>query len=193
MTSRSRARETERHHFQSSSDFAAQNRWNNGRVFKVMSRFAQKTGTGIADTEELPVVASPFAAPLPAPMEEPPSVEEPPSASPSVEEPPSASPSPRAAESVAERISASRMLKKWREAGLLRPDDERLSASDFNVRLREAGVLDGGPRAWEPTTLARLLGAEVEQRNQQGEPYAAIVYTPQIQELLRGLYRDGKL
>lgn len=90
--------------------------------------------------------------------------------------------------------SLSVVLNAWREAGELRAEDAEMKTPALNMRLGEAGVLVGKPGAWEPTKLARTLGVVVEQRtNAQGQPYVSIEYTPQMQELMLGLYLAGKL
>lgn len=80
-------------------------------------------------------------------------------------------------------------LRFLREAGELHEDDADQSTPAFNLRLADPGVLVGKPGEWEPTRLAEVLGAlEVERST-----YTSVEYTPQMQELLLGLYRDGRL
>lgn len=81
------------------------------------------------------------------------------------------------------------MLGRWREAGELHEDDADLNTPALNLRLADAGVLVGKPGEWEPTRLAEVLGVlEVERST-----YTSLEYTPQMQELLLGLYRNGRL
>ncbi|MGP5088589.1 DEAD/DEAH box helicase [Brachybacterium tyrofermentans] len=137
--------------------FAAPNRWDNGKIFSVMSRFAQR-----AERAEAAEVGQP--ATVTGPAESP-------------------------AADRAQQGTLSTVLGRWRDAGELHEDDADLSTPALNLRLADAGVLDGKPGEWEPTRLAALLGVlEVERST-----YTSLEYTPQMQELLLGLYRDGRL
>lgn len=160
--------------------FAAANRWNNGKVFGVMSGFAQRPNALPALREDpLISVEEGWAASTPTTL---------------VAGSSQTMGKTRALESGAAAVSLTVVLKGWREAGELRDEDAGMKTSALNARLSEAGVLIGEPGAWEPSKLARALGVVVEQRhNARGEQYESIEYTPQMQELLLGLYREGKL
>ncbi|MGP9680876.1 hypothetical protein [Brachybacterium sp. AOP3-A1-3] len=89
----------------------------------------------------------------------------------------------------AQQGTLSTVLGRWREAGELHEDDADLNTPALNLRLADAGVLVGKPGEWEPTRLAEVLGVlEVERST-----YTSLEYTPQMQELLLGLYRNGRL
>lgn len=164
--------------------FAAANRWNNGDVFSVMSKFAQRSDALFAlGKDPMVSVAEDVTVPpsialadedvtVMSPLTEPTQTEE----------------------SGAYAASLSVVLKGWREAGELRAEDADMNARALNARLSEAGVLVGEPGAWEPSKLARALGVVVEQRyNALGEQYGSIAYTSQMQDLLLRLYLDEKL
>ena len=132
--------------------FAAPNRWDNGKIFSVMSRFAQR-----AERAEAAEVGQP-AGPRRRPTDQ--------------------------------QGTLSTVLGRWRDAGELpparcRPEHPRPQPAP----RRRCALLDGKPGEWEPTRLAALLGVlEVERST-----YTSLEYTPQMQELLLGLYRDGRL
>ncbi|ATG53014.1 hypothetical protein CFK38_16930 [Brachybacterium vulturis] len=172
--------------------FAAPNRWDNGPIFSVMSRFAQRatteaivpeeaTGTGELSPSEqragLIMPATPAAA---APSKEAPQ--------PSAEEPAEATPAR------ARQGPLTTVIREWKTAGVLFEDDADLAASAFNLRLADAGILDGEPGQWRPTKLAGLLGVvEVEKSRPGKNPYISIEYTPGAQKLLLQLYRDQQI
>ncbi|WP_193107002.1 DEAD/DEAH box helicase [Brachybacterium sp. FME24] len=176
--------------------FASPIRWDNGKIFSVMSRFATRTARAVrtetADVEE-PVTfmdptegeVSSIAAPDP---ERPELISEPASTSAPEATRPDA-PAQATATAAAQQGTLSTVLGRWREAGELRGDDADLSTPALNLRLADAGVLVGKPGEWAPTRLAAVLGVlEVERST-----YNSLEYTPQMQELLLGLYRDGRL
>lgn len=87
-----------------------------------------------------------------------------------------------------------KLLARWRAEGLLREDDAALASDALNLRLHDAGVLEGEAGAWAPTPLARRLGVTSTQRtDQRGQSFTAIVYGPWAQEILLRLYQDGDL
>ncbi|MGP5132285.1 DEAD/DEAH box helicase [Brachybacterium tyrofermentans] len=176
--------------------FASPIRWDNGKIFGVMSRYAQRAARAVrTETAEAEGPAafkdptdgevSSIAVPDP---ERPDLLPDPASTSaPEVTRP--AAPAHTSATAAAQQGALSTVLGRWREAGELRGDDADLSTPALNLRLADAGVLDGKPGEWEPTRLAAVLGVlEVERST-----YVSLEYTPQMQELLLGLYRDGRL
>lgn len=91
-------------------------------------------------------------------------------------------------------LTLTALLAQWREHGMLTEDDAALATSAWNLRLAEAGVLEGETGAWEPTALAGRLGVLTEQRRgAKGQEYTAIMYTPRMRMLLEELYREGLL
>lgn len=93
------------------------------------------------------------------------------------------------ATAAAQQGTLSTVLGRWRKAGELREDDAELNIPALNLRLADAGVLAGRPGEWEPTRLAAVLGVLQVKRS----TYTNLEYTPQMQELLLGLYRGGRL
>ncbi len=156
--------------------FAAANRWNNGQAFETMGRHATRipldppeAAAGPAAEGAEPVLVQPAPAPrMPAANAEPAPVR---------------------------TLTASALLNRWRSAGQLRDEDAQLKAQRMNERLRDAGVLAGRPGEWQPTVLAKLLGAEIVQRQdtRTGSAFESLEYAPRMQEVLLELYLDGKL
>lgn len=149
--------------------FAAPSRWDNGRVFSVMSGFATRE----ASVEDL--------EPEPEPEPEPDAEADVDANADAVADP---------EEPVATtQGTVTTLLGRWREAGELREEDADLRTAALNLRLADAGVLVGKPGEWAPSRLAAVLGVlEVEHST-----YSSLEYTPQMQELLLDLYRDGRI
>ncbi|MGP9845093.1 DEAD/DEAH box helicase [Brachybacterium sp. 107] len=173
--------------------FAAPNRWDNGKIFSVMSRFATRAARTetveaeepVASTDQTEGEVPSIAVPDP---ERPEVLPDPASTSvPEVTRP--AAPAQSTASAAAQQGTLSTVLGRWREAGELHEDDADLGTPALNLRLADAGVLVGKPGEWAPTRLAEVLGVlEVERST-----YTSLEYTPHMQELLLGLYRDGRL
>ena len=168
--------------------FAAPNRWDNGKVFGVMSRFAQRTARS-ETAEELDASRGLIAGEAPSaavPDAEQSELLSEPASTPAPEETRPAAPSQTAA---LQQGTLTAVLGRWREAGVLREEDADLNTPALNLRLADAGVLVGKPGEWAPTRFAAMLGVlEVERSS-----YTSLEYTPKMQELLLGLYRDGRL
>lgn len=166
--------------------FAAKNRWNNGAIFTTMSRFAEKSDAvfvqdsapateTVTDSEPEETVSTAGERPSAA---EPQPVAEPALPVGVLEKP----------------VTVTDLLKAWNEAGVLEDEDAGVKTTDFNLRLREAGVLVGGPGKWEASLLATTLGVITEPRTKaDGEPYSVLLFSPEIQEILVTLYRSGRL
>ncbi|GAA1319131.1 DEAD/DEAH box helicase [Brachybacterium tyrofermentans] len=176
--------------------FASPIRWDNGKIFGVMSRYAQRAARAVrTETAEAEGPAA-FKDPtdgevssIAVPDPERPDLLPDPASTSAPEATRPAAPAHTSATAAAQQGALSTVLGRWREAGELRGDDADLSTPALNLRLADAGVLDGKPGEWEPTRLAAVLGVlEVERST-----YVSLEYTPQMQELLLGLYRDGRL
>ena len=155
--------------------FAAVNRWNNGQAFETMGRHAVKIPL---DAPEVAAGMAEAEVPVAAQVQtEPPTPET------------SQAPAP------ARTLTATALLNRWRTTGQLRDEDAQIKAQHMNERLRDAGVLAGRPGEWQPTALARLLGAETIERHdtRTGNTYESLEYAPRMQDLLLELYLDGKL
>ncbi|MFC0672998.1 DEAD/DEAH box helicase [Brachybacterium hainanense] len=165
--------------------FAAPNRWARGPVFEVMSAHATRSS-------RTPDAGLPDAGP---PDAEPPGrAADAGSAEPSGRAAPQSSAEDRPLPATAEPVTLSRLLRAWREDATLREEDAGLTAAALNLRLREAGVLTGGPGGWAPSPLAAHLGVqEVERTGADGTAFSSIEYTAAMQEILRAMYRDGRI
>lgn len=170
--------------------FAAPNRWENGPVFQVLSRFARRpksAGTHTAGDVVDPAGTDGSVGPGVPPV------------SPAEDSPAPESPAESAADDESEADDArpqtlTAIIQDWERAGQLTADDSGLKAQILNPRLAAIGLLAGEPGSWRPTPLAALLGvAEVERPGGSGGPYTAIEYSAEAQELLAVLYRDGNL
>ncbi|MGY5764283.1 DEAD/DEAH box helicase [Brachybacterium sp. DNPG3] len=183
---------------------AAPNRWANGPVFEVMARHAQRIDPHVllAGADEPAMqVDGPTSAPAEPTAEwtvvsaEPTSEPEEPTAEPTTE-PATATAEPAGASADADPAvqgALSAVLRRWERIGAIRAEDAPLGAAALNRRLAEAGVLEGEPGQWTPSRLAAVLGVlEVEKTGSNGD-YTSIEYTPAAQELLLGLYREGRL
>lgn len=165
--------------------FAAEERWNNGPVFSAMSAYARRGDAQVVGPHGQAL--DDFREPQPI----------------AAVEVRSAQPEQRSGICSAETarepsatnlpVVLSAMLEKWRAKGVLSVDDEGLTAKDLNPRLAAAGVLEGEPGTWRPGRLASLIGVVSERRGEPGKEYDWIGYTPQMQDLLLKLYRDGHL
>jgi RecA/RadA recombinase len=167
--------------------FAAKNRWNNGAIFTTMSRFAAKSDAVFSDDPAPLPEAEPSVSAPPAPEE---------TVSTAIERPPVAElPAVEVLAGVLGKpVTATVLLKAWRESGILREEDSTLKASDLNLRLRDVGVLVGKPKQWEASTLAANLGLMTETRTQEdGTSYSLLLFAPELQEILVRLYRNGRL
>lgn len=152
--------------------FAAPNRWDNGPVFSVMTKYARRPAPA---RESEPGPTEPLSDPD----------------SPASE--PTTAPTPSDASEPPQR-SLTALLRTWQEAGHLREEDDGAKAASFNPRLAEIGLLSGEPGAWKPTPLAALLGVvEVEKKQGTEKAYTSIEFTAQAQDLLLRLYLDGDL
>lgn len=173
--------------------FAAPNRWDNGKIFSVMSRYAERAARAeTAEVEEPVAFKDPTegeVSSIAVPDPERPTLHSEPASTSAPEATRPAAPADTPATAVAQQGALSTVLGRWREAGELRGDDADLNTPAFNLRLADAGVLVGKPGEWEPTRLAAVLGVLEVQRS----TYINLEYTPQMQELLLGLYRDGRL
>ncbi|MGP4914408.1 DEAD/DEAH box helicase [Brachybacterium tyrofermentans] len=188
--------------------FAAPHRWDNGKIFGVMSRYAERAQVE-SSTAEDPVL-----------HEVPPAADEQRADTSRIDQPDtdqigsieSTTPTPdvlqtdattqgentpeAAATAAAPAIQGTltTVIRAWSEAGILREGDAGLKAGDLNLRLAAAGILDGEPGAWEPTRLAALLGVvEIERMKEDGSTYASLEYTPQMQGVMLQLYRGSHL
>lgn len=173
--------------------FAAPNRWNTGRVFSVMSRFAQRAAVEMPAAEDAGEDALTVEADdqrNDTAQAEGQRIEGEPAEDQSVEEHVVAV---EAAATTAQG-TLSVVIRAWKDAGVLHEEDAGLLAADLNPRLAAAGVLTGRPGEWAPTRLAGLLGVvEVERTKTDGSTYVSLEYTPDVQELLLRLYRDHHL
>lgn len=173
--------------------FAAPNRWNTGRVFSVMSRFAQRAAVEMPAAEDAGEEALTVEADdqrNDTVQAEGQRIEGEPAEDQSVEEHVVAV---EAAATTAQG-TLSVVIRAWKDAGVLHEEDAGLIAADLNPRLAAAGVLTGRPGEWSPTRLAGLLGVvEVERTKTDGSTYVSLEYTPDVQELLLRLYRDHHL
>lgn len=149
--------------------FGAKNRWNNGKVFETMSRYAtrwkeaetrvQQPNNQLVEnleaqeqSEETP--ATEFATPL----------------------------------------AISQLLHQWKSAGVLRLEDQAVTAAAFNKRLCVAGILSGTPGRWRVTAIGKQIGVlAIPRVNKDGAPYLAIQYTEQAQAILESMYKQGDL
>ncbi|WP_181149683.1 hypothetical protein [Arthrobacter sp. MYb227] len=163
--------------------FAAANRWNNGKVFGLMSGFAQRSDAVFARSQD-PAADLQEAHPSPQAT-----VLNNENLEPAIRREPAES---RHLDSDA--VTLSTVLKSWHETGELRHEDTELNARILNLRLNEVGVLRGEPGAWSPSKLAQILGVRVVKRqNAQGTHYDSIEYTVAMRQLLLELYREGKI
>nr|WP_242516923.1 AAA domain-containing protein [Corynebacterium mendelii] len=91
-------------------------------------------------------------------------------------------------------ISATGLLRRWQAMNILHDNDTLSTAAELNQRLSAAGVLQGGAGHWSPTPLAEYLGAELQPLKRPGQqPVNYVLYNEQLQEILTGMYLDGKL
>lgn len=177
--------------------FAAPIRWDIGKIFSVMSRFATRAelsamGAEVSEAVELTTEDEQTSAGVHGSEQVAPLAESEAAAPSDLAS--SAVPTDATAAASAAQGTLTAMLRSWSEVGELRGDDADLKAPAFNLRLAEAGVLEGRPGAWKPTRLAALVGVlEVERTNSDGVVYISLEYTPLMQELLLQLYRDGSL
>lgn len=174
--------------------FAAANRWGNGPVFSVISHFAERISPEPRPTASVPVDVE---APAPGEVEHQATTSSPqapstPDLPVPTEEQATSTSGPIA--SPGRALNATSLLKSWQGAGDLRAEDEHLNAAAFNLRLKEAGILDGKPGSWQPSRLAEVLGVVVEEKTDgKGEAYSSLTFTPQMQKLMLSLYHDGQL
>lgn len=201
--------------------FAARRRWDNGTVFKLMAKHVHKAPIDFAhrkreeadpdDHEETTETheAEPGAQEvmvIPPKPEQPPqdtlasnASSDPETTSASAAKPasvpiPTREPATEAMGSDRKSLTVTGLLNDWKAAGNLRTEDSDLKAGVFNKRLNAAGILEGAPGAWIPSTLAGLLGVDVEVIEPTGrESYESIKYSPQFQVILLELYRDSKV
>ena len=124
--------------------FAAPNRWNTGRVFSVMSRFAQRAAVEMPAAEDAGEEALTVEADdqrNDTVQAEGQRIEGEPAEDQSVEEHVVAV---EAAATTAQG-TLSVVIRAWKDAGVLHEEDAGLIAADLNSRLAAAGVLTGRP------------------------------------------------
>lgn len=170
--------------------FAAGSRWNNGNVFEVITKYATRSDAVFSRrAESIELDCGGPARANEGELEGAVSV-----ASEELGGPGAGSAKAQSMEDVGLAVTAGTLLKQWGAAGELSEGDQGMKAADLNVRLREAGVLEGEAGRWQPSTLAALLGVVVQTRsNSKGETYSSIEYTPRMQAILLQFYRDGTL
>lgn len=181
--------------------FAAGNRWNNGKVFSVMSEFARRVQvepapSGSGDAQPTDLVANPGAGDDAGSVVTLPSssvADHPVTDSAPISAASAAGPVTATASAAARAVTLTSMIGSWRNTGNLRDEDVGINARGLNLRLRDIGILEGETGDWRPSKLARVLGVQEEERRGAEGSYTVITYSPDMRELLLGLYLDGKL
>lgn len=87
---------------------------------------------------------------------------------------------------------AAELLKEWRENEVL-PPSQKVNAAQLNEALSRFGLITRNNSSWAPTVRGVDCGIALYEGQGKNGRYTNLIYSPQAQEKLTELARDGKL